>query len=288
MQAAGGRRVLDPSGAVLTTAQGKGHTKMHDEILTALQGALEWVGVEVQLEVRGVFVAAAQQHRISLDGPAWQWARPDMRVRFPGGGWEYFELKTCTLADSHYPATRARRDEHGVAARDWGAEGRARKEQRAYDGDGRHGLGGGKARAQDVELGWMGPGAGPFQRKWREIGGIKVLAVGAFAEVSRSLHELLARAADVGAVRLWRRHGCRSEKEAKSLVSTKLTARLGTAFVRAQAKLFKDRLHLAEPGGAQRARDRAARDDYTAHLADLYDHRMLTDWYNRSQHWRGE
>ena len=100
--------------------------------------------------------------------------------------------------------------------------------------------------------------------------------------------ELLARAADVGAVRLWRRHGCRSEKEAKSLVSTKLTARLGTAFVRAQAKLLRDRLYLAEPGGAQRARDRAARDDYTVHLADLYDHRMLTDWYNRPQHWRGE
>ena len=67
---------------------------------------------------------------------------------------------------------------------------------------------------------------------------MQVLAVGAFAEVSRSMHELLARAAEVGAIRLWRRHGCRSEKEAKSLVSTKLTARLGAAFVRAQAKLL--------------------------------------------------
>ena len=117
---------------------------------------------------------------------------------------------------------------------------------------------------------------------------MKVLAVGAFAEVSRSMHALLARAAEVGAIRLWRRHGCRSEKEAKSLVSTKLTARLGTAFVRAQAKLLRGRIYLAEPGGAQRARDQAARDDYTAHLADLYDHRMLTDWYNQRQHWRGE
>ena len=58
--------------------------------------------------------------------------------------------------------------------------------------------------------------------------------------------------------------------------------------MRAQAKLLRDRLYLAEPGGAQRARDRAARDDYTAHLADVYDHRMLERWYNQPLHWRGE
>ena len=63
------------------------------------------------------------------------------------------------------------------------------------------------------------------------------------------MRELLAEAAEAGATRLWRRHGCRSEQEALSMVATALTARLGVAFVRAQAKLLRKRIHLAEPGG---------------------------------------
>ena len=82
--------------------------------------------------------------------------------------------------------------------------------------------------------------------------------MGAYGEVSESARELLAEAAEVGATRLWRRCGCRSAQEALSVVGSKLTARLGIVFVRAQAKLLRKRLHLAEPGGAQRARERAA------------------------------
>ena len=96
--------MLDPPGAVLTTVQGKGHTQMHDEVLAALQGALEWAGVKVQLEVRGVFVAAAQQHRVSIDGQEWQWARPDMRVRFPGGGCKFrFRIPVALTVGSDVP-----------------------------------------------------------------------------------------------------------------------------------------------------------------------------------------
>ena len=52
--------------------------------------------------------------------------------------------------------------------------------------------------------------------------------------------------------------GCRTAQEALSVVASKMTARLGVAFVRAQAKLLQKRVHLAEPVGAQRARDRVA------------------------------
>ena len=122
-----------------------------------------------------------QQCRANVEGREWQWARPDMRVRFPGKGWQYYELKTCNLSTSHYPATRARRDHiTGRAARRWGAQGRALAEQHVYDGDGQHGGGGGKARREDIAAGWRGEGPGPFQQRWQQIGGIKVLAVGAY------------------------------------------------------------------------------------------------------------
>ena len=114
-----------------------------------------------------------------------------------------------------------------------------------------------------------------------------MLAVGAYGEVSDTVRELLAEAAEAGAARLWRRHGCRTEQEALSMVASTLTARLGVAFVRAQAKLLRKRLHLAEPGGAQRARDRAEHVSYDAHLADVGDYRYLNSWDSIPQYWRG-
>ena len=132
---------------------------------------------------------------------------------------------------------------------------RALAEQHVYDGDGQHGVGGGKARRADIAAGWRGDGPGPFQQRWQQIGGIKVLAVGAYGEASDTVRELLAEAAEAGATRLWRRHGCRTEQEALSMVASALTSRLGVAFVRAQVKLLQKRLHLAElGGGAARAR----------------------------------
>ena len=85
---------------MLTNVQGKAQTELHDEVLVAIRGALEWAGAEVELEVRGVFAAAAQQSRMDVEGREWQWARPDMRVRFPGKGWQYYELKTCMFSTS--------------------------------------------------------------------------------------------------------------------------------------------------------------------------------------------
>ena len=46
-------------------------------------------------------------------------------------------------------------------------------------------------------------------------------------------------------------------------------------------------MHLAEPGGAQRARERADHTDYAAHLADLGDYRYLNSWDSIPQYWRG-
>ena len=114
-----------------------------------------------------------------------------------------------------------------------------------------------------------------------------MLAVGAYGEVSDSVRELLAEAAEVGATRLWRFCGCRTAQEALSVVASKMTARLGVAFVRAQAKLLRKRVHLAEPGGAQRARDRVASAEHAAYLADVGDYRYMNSWRSIPQYWRG-
>ena len=86
------------------------------------------------------------------------------------------------------------------------------------------------------------------------FGGVTPLAVGAYGEVSASVCELLAVATEYGATRLWRRLGCGSEAEARSLVGAALSARCGVAFVREQAHLLECRLHRAMPC----ARDAAA------------------------------
>ena len=57
--------------------------------------------------------------------------------------------------------------------------------------------------------------------------------------------------------------------------------------MRAQAKLLQKRIHLAEPGGAQRARDRAASADHAAYLADVGDYRYMNSWRSIPQYWRG-
>ena len=72
------------------------------------------------------------------------------------------------------------------------------------------------------------------------------------------------------------------------MVASTLTARLGVAFVRAQAKACSGSGFTSQSrGGAQRARDRAENVSYAAHLADVGDYRYLNSWDSVPQYWRG-
>ena len=178
-----------------------------------------------------------------------QWRRPDFSVRFPGGAdgtdrVRYYEWKTCTLAEARYPTTNSRGGR-------WGAQGRADAEQAVYD-RAEVGSGSGAARTQDSQLGLqLGGRVGPYEQRWRDIGGVTVLAVGAYGEVSRSVQDLITAAANYGARRMWSQLGCETQAEARGRVGELLNTRCGTVFVTEQAHLLERRLYLAMPGGGE-------------------------------------
>ena len=69
-----------------------------------------------------------------------------------------------------------------------------------------------------------------------------VLAVGAYGEVSESVMDLVATAAGHGAARMWSVMGCKSEADARSVISADIMATIGTAVVTAQARLLSKQI----------------------------------------------
>ena len=174
--------------------------------------------------------------------------RPDFSVRLPGAEGEsgrvrYCEWKVATLCKSNYTSRRQRSGD-----RQWGAQGRADRETRRYDGRGAAGSGAGLARTEDERAREDGPlrdsQLGPMQRRWQQVGGITTMAVGAFGEVSGSVTKMMQDAARYAARRRWRLLGCESEAEARSLIGTMLVSRCGIAFTREMANLVLNRLCL--------------------------------------------
>jgi hypothetical protein len=222
---------------------------MHDMTMRALCEALQSVGADVVMEPVAVFAqarAAALEMGATSSRIPPQWRRPDFSVRFPGGAdgtdrLRYYEWKTCTLAEARYPTTNSRGGR-------WGAQGRADAEQAFYD-RAEVGSGSGAARTLDNQILQLGGRVGPYQQRWRDIGGVTVLAMGAYGEVSRSVQDLLAAAANYGARHMWSKLGCETEAEARGRVGELLHTRCGTVFVTEQAYLLERRLYLAMPGG---------------------------------------
>lgn len=65
-----------------------------------------------------------------------------------------------------------------------------------------------------------------------------VLAVGAYGEVPESAMDEVATSAGYGAARMWSVLGCKSEADARSVLSADIMATIGTTSVTAQARLL--------------------------------------------------
>ena len=119
-------------------------------------------------------------------------------------------------------------------------------------------MGGARARRADLAIWEAGAGSavpaqwvGPVQRAWQEIGGIEPLAVGAYGEVSEGILDLVAEAARYRAERRWRQMGCDSVEEAVGAAATEIWGRCAVGFVKEQAMLLRERLHLGGPAGSR-------------------------------------
>jgi len=111
-----------------------------------------------------------------------------------------------------------------------------------------------KAKTIDRRYNGTEDGAtGPVERHLRSFGRVGGLVVGAYAEASKDLLNLLRDTATLGAQRCWRDMGARSVDEAAGLLYTKLRRNLGIAAARARARLLIDRVTLVLAGNGARA-----------------------------------
>ena len=87
-------------------------------------------------------------------------------------------------------------------------------------------------------------GTGPIERRLRELGGVKALVVGAFAEHSADVHTLVDGLAEAAIPRT-SHHYLVDPSKAKGAAKTLLYAAFGAAAWNAQSALLQSRLSFA-------------------------------------------
>ena len=128
-------------------------------------------------------------------------------------------------------------------------------------------------------------GQTPVAQRLRELGDIRGLVFGQYAEASADVHGLLSAAADGMAERWWRLYGARTQAEARSVFIARLRRQLGVFVAREMARHRLRRVPYvgvpqaviarglagegAEPGAGPVAL-RRARDGF--HAADFFAH----------------
>jgi len=165
-----------------------------------------------------------------------------------------FEVKTLHYSDrSTTPGAGA--GTYGARPRERAASGAANRRARAVPIDRVR-----DAQRLDREL-WpdrQQMGTGPIERRLRELGGVKALVVGAFAEHSADVHTLVDGLAEAAIPRT-SHHYLVDPSKAKGAAKTLLYAAFGAAAWNAQSALLQSRLSFAgapaveSPAGASSA-----------------------------------
>ena len=104
------------------------------------------------------------------------------------------------------------------------------------------------------------PTIGPWQRRLRELGGIKPLAFGQYGELGPGLEELMSEIAVQGSDQAAERYLLASPLAATGVQMRLLRQIFVTGIVRAQAEVILSRLHYALPGWKQAGERREASD----------------------------
>jgi hypothetical protein len=240
---------MDPYGFTLTCASTTGDdwSISHDGFLETVVQDLRDMGMKAQTEIAGIFRGVipdpASQRR--FDALPWKKRRgmvPDLRVQMcdpEGQAHEYFgELKFIHFGPTRYAPAHIRH-----AARCRSVQVRAGAVHAEYVK---------KARSLDATFcGSVRNGPpGPVERRLALLGEVRPIVIGAFAEASPFLEELVSAAADVGASKHWRRMRCNSTNHARGLLLQVLRRSWGFAAFRANAQLVLRRLqHVGGAGG---------------------------------------
>ena len=150
------------------------------------------------------------------------------RSRRPDGASQHrdwlVDVKTLHGGGSMYRSARAASEQSGAV------EERAYQVQQEYE---RH------ARHMDDRLQQMGHAAAgetPVQQRLRQLGPIRGLAFGQYAEASTDVHELIAVIAQHRATREWRRLGARSVEESRAFFIASLRRTVGVFVARQMAR----------------------------------------------------
>jgi hypothetical protein len=106
-------------------------------------------------------------------------------------------------------------------------------------------------------LGIDEPTIGPWQRKLRELGGIKPLAFGQYGEMGPGLEALMAEIATAGADQAAEEYLLSNPEAAFGVQMRLLRQIFVTGIVRAQAQVILSRMHYALPGWEKAGERRA-------------------------------
>ena len=112
-----------------------------------------------------------------------------------------------------------------------------------------------KARQLDRDLLGFGPRGppGPIERRLVGFGEVQPMVVGSFGECSAFVHELVGKAALVGAHEHWHTLRCANPDDARSVLVAMLRRLWGMAALRANAQFVIGRLDLVGGLGATMA-----------------------------------
>ena len=112
----------------------------------------------------------------------------------------------------------------------------------------------GKARTADRKWNLVPPGTrGPLETRLLDYGRIRGFCFGAYGEASGDVKTFVRAAAASGAGAHWLAMGARSAKEARGIITARLTSAIGVTAVREQAALKVARLGLLASGNLRAA-----------------------------------
>ena len=135
-------------------------------------------------------------------------------------------------------------------------------------------------KAKDIDRNYVGvqEGVGPVERRLQQFGEVRGLVMGAFAEASEDMHNLLQEMAEsrVAAVDLQASQGS-GEREDISVVIGQLRRRLSVATIRANINCLLTRLSLVGEGTRQAMKRRQWQKREETHMRQ----EKLAQWHRK-------
>jgi hypothetical protein len=245
---------LDEYGNLFTVLSlpNDGWRTAHDSEKWLIERLAREAGIEIRVEVMGLFIHLIQQRERFLGLPfrKRQGTVPDILITLMPPTRTLSDIKRiyCGSSVHNLYSGAAQNEQCGAVLR----------RQRLVHSDSHR-----SARKLDTDFNGCNPqegGMGPVQSALDAFGRVEGYVFGAFGEASPDVHKLTRQIGDLGGARGWRDMGARSPCEASSMLANRAKRLLGIEATRGHARLKLDRLASvtgdADAGAERRSKSR--------------------------------